>query len=92
MTCGQVPTVTTTENQLSISLLAQALKKQLISFPSGAHIRAYELPLEDPFALPVLDSGSGNVAFIVASRSNKACAVKGNSRWLLSWRKTHLDR
>lgn len=76
MTCGQVPTATTTDNQLSISLLAQALKKQLISLPSGAHIGACELPPEDPFALPVLDSGSGNVAFIVVSRSNDACAVK----------------
>lgn len=40
MICGQVPTATTTNNQLSISLLAQALKKQLISLPDGARLRA----------------------------------------------------
>lgn len=75
MTCGQIPTAMTTENQLSISLLAQALKKQFISLPDGAHIRACELPFEDPLALPVLDSGVGNVAFIEASRSNDVCAI-----------------
>lgn len=58
-----------TDSQLSTSLLAQALKNQLIPLPSGPPARARQLHTAG------LHSGIGGMVSIVTSGASDACTV-----------------
>ncbi|VTJ81893.1 Hypothetical predicted protein [Marmota monax] len=75
VTCVHVCTAEIVNNQFRMSLIALTLKNQLISFKNGTPERLCQLPFEDPCAVQLLDSGEGNLFFIVSFRSNDACAV-----------------
>ncbi|XP_048652358.1 Fanconi anemia group B protein [Marmota marmota marmota] len=88
VTCVHVCTAEIVNNQFRMSLIALTRKNQLISFKNGTPERLCQLPFEDPCAVQLLDSGEGNLFFIVSFRSNDACAVwKKNFQIAAKWEK-----
>ncbi|MBZ3870103.1 Fanconi anemia group B protein [Sciurus carolinensis] len=75
VTCVHVCETEIVNNQFRISLIALTRKNQLISFQNGTPKRLCQLPFGDPCAVQLLNSGEGNLFFIVSFRSNDACAV-----------------
>nr|XP_012640240.1 Fanconi anemia group B protein isoform X2 [Microcebus murinus] len=75
-------------DQLRMSLIALTRKNQLISFQNGTPKNVCQLPFGDPYAVQLMDSGGGNLFFIVSFRSSDACAVwKKNFQVVAKWEK-----
>uniref|UniRef100_A0A8D2DIM9 FA complementation group B n=1 Tax=Sciurus vulgaris TaxID=55149 RepID=A0A8D2DIM9_SCIVU len=88
VTCVHVCETEIVNNQFRISLIALTRKNQLISFQNGTPKRLCQLPFGDPCAVQLLNSGEGNLFFIVSFRSNDACAVwKKNFQIAAKWEK-----
>ncbi|XP_045393663.1 Fanconi anemia group B protein [Lemur catta] len=86
VTCVHVYATEIINNQLRMSLIALTRKNQLISFQNGMPKSVCELPFGDPCAVQFMDSGGGNLFFIVSFRSNDACAVwKKNFQVVAKW-------
>ncbi|XP_020936171.1 Fanconi anemia group B protein [Sus scrofa] len=79
VTCVHVCATEIVDNQLRLSLIALTQKNQLISFQNGTPKSVCQLPFEDPCAVHLMDSGGGNLHFIVSFRSNDACAVRAKN-------------
>ncbi|XP_008571408.1 PREDICTED: Fanconi anemia group B protein [Galeopterus variegatus] len=75
VTCVHVCATKIVNNQLRMSLIVLTQKNQLISFQNGTPQRVCQLPFEDPCAVQLMDSGGGNLFFIISFRSNDVCAV-----------------
>ncbi|XP_008987220.1 Fanconi anemia group B protein [Callithrix jacchus] len=91
VTCIHICTAEIINNQLRISLTALTRKNQLISFQNGTPKSVCQLPFGDPCAVQLMDSGGGNLFFIVSFRSNNACAVrKDNFQVAAKWEKVSL--
>ncbi|XP_004874917.1 Fanconi anemia group B protein [Heterocephalus glaber] len=88
VTCVHVCSTEIITNQLRMSLIALTQKNQLISFQNGTPKNVCQLPFEDPCSVQLLDSGEGNLFFIVLFRSNDACAIwKKNFQVAAKWEK-----
>ncbi|KAM6143856.1 Fanconi anemia group B protein [Erethizon dorsatum] len=88
VTCVHVCSAEVITNQLRMSLIALTQKNQLISFQNGTPKSVCQLPFEDPFSVQILDSGEGNLFFIVSFRSSDACAIwKKNFQVAAKWEK-----
>ncbi|XP_012505250.1 PREDICTED: Fanconi anemia group B protein [Propithecus coquereli] len=91
VTCVHVCATEIVNSQLRISLIALTRKNQLISFQNGTPKSVCQLPFGDPCAVQLMDSGGGNLFFIVSFRSNDACAVwKKNFQVVAKWEKLSL--
>ncbi|KAL2768970.1 Fanconi anemia group B protein [Daubentonia madagascariensis] len=91
VTCVHVCAMEIVNNQLRMSLIALTRKNQLISFQNGTPKSVCQLPFGDPCAVQLMDSGGGNLFFIVSFRSNDACAVwKKNFQVAAKWEKLSL--
>nr|XP_013000328.1 Fanconi anemia group B protein [Cavia porcellus] len=86
VTCVYVCSAEITTSQLRMSLIVLTQKNQLISFQNGTPGNVCQLPFEDPFSVQLLDSGQGNLFFIVSFRSSDACAIwKKNFQVAAKW-------
>ncbi|XP_008059293.1 Fanconi anemia group B protein [Carlito syrichta] len=91
VTCVHVCAAEVINNQLRMSLIALTQKNQLISFKNGTPKFVCQLPFGDPCAVQLMDSGGGNLFFIVSFRSSNACAVwKENFQVAAKWEKLSL--
>ncbi|XP_012290298.2 Fanconi anemia group B protein [Aotus nancymaae] len=91
VTCIHICATEIINNRLRISLIALTRKNQLISFQNGTPKSVCQLPFGDPCAVQLMDSGGGNLFFIVSFRSNSACAVwKENFQIAAKWEKVSL--
>uniref|UniRef100_A0A8C6RBS6 Fanconi anemia, complementation group B n=1 Tax=Nannospalax galili TaxID=1026970 RepID=A0A8C6RBS6_NANGA len=79
------------DSQLRLSLLALTQRNQLILFQNGIPQRVCHLPFIGPSAVQILDSGRGNLFFIVSFQNSGACAVSANKfKVIAKWDKVHL--
>ncbi|KAL4693617.1 hypothetical protein H8957_002490 [Semnopithecus entellus] len=91
VTCVHICATEIINNQLRISLIALTRRNQLISFQNGTPKSVCQLPFGDPCAVQLMDSGGGNLFFIVSFMSNNACAVwKENFQVAAKWEKLSL--
>ena len=73
--CVHVCATEIVNNQLRMSLIALTQKNQLISFQNGTPKSVCQLPFGDPCAVQLMDSGGGDLLFVISFRSSDACAV-----------------
>nr|XP_024647378.1 Fanconi anemia group B protein isoform X2 [Macaca nemestrina] len=91
VTCVHICATEIINHQLRISLIALTRRNQLISFQNGTPKSVCQLPFGDPCAVQLMDSGGGNLFFVVSFMSNNACAVwKENFQVAAKWEKLSL--
>ncbi|XP_057394191.1 Fanconi anemia group B protein isoform X1 [Balaenoptera acutorostrata] len=86
--CVHVCATEIVNNQLRMSLIALTQKNQLISFQNGTPKSVCQLPFGDPCAVQLMDSGGGDLLFVISFRSSDACAVwEKNFQVAAKWEK-----
>ncbi|XP_072470426.1 Fanconi anemia group B protein isoform X1 [Notamacropus eugenii] len=75
VTCIHICATKVVNTMLRISLLALTQKNQLIWFQDGVPKNLCQLPFQDPCALQVMASDSGDLLCIVSFRSSDVCAI-----------------
>ncbi|XP_022418404.1 Fanconi anemia group B protein isoform X1 [Delphinapterus leucas] len=88
ITCVHVCATEIVNNRLRMSLIALTQKNQLISFQNGTPKSVCQLPFGDPCAVQLMDSGGGDLLFVISFRASDACAVwEKNFQVAAKWEK-----